>query len=111
MTEQTGTDSQKNRVSGSANHQGVLVMGQAVGSGGQREDLPVRLARPGTTLRADVGDTLIVETGGAAGTARIGEIIAVAGPDGSPPFRVRWLAGDYESLIKPGRSARVQKGH
>ncbi len=86
-------------------------MRQAISSGAQREDLPAQAAWPGTGLRAEVGDTLIVETGGAAGTARIGEIIAVAGPDGSPPFRVRWLAGEYESLIRPGRSARVQKGH
>jgi uncharacterized protein DUF1918 len=86
-------------------------MRQAIGSGAEREDLPGRPVSPGSGLRAEVGDTLIVETGGPAGTARIGEIIAVAGPDGSPPFRVRWLAGEYESLIRPGRSARVQKGH
>jgi hypothetical protein len=95
-------------------------MRQAMSSGAQREDLPVRLtrltrltrpARPAAALKAEVGDTLIVGTGGAAGTARIGEIIAVTGPDGSPPFRVRWLAGEYESLIRPGRGARVQKGH
>ena len=62
-------------------------------------------------MGAVVGDTLIVESEGAAGLPRIGEILAVAGPDGSPPYRVRWLAGEYESLIRPGRSARVQKGH
>ncbi len=86
-------------------------MRQAISSGAQREDLATQAAWPGTGLRAEVGDTLIVETGGAAGTARIGEIVAVAGPDGAPPFRVRWLAGEYESLIRPGRSARIQKGH
>ena len=72
---------------------------------------PTSTARTGTALRAEVGDTLIVESEGAAGLPRIGEILAVAGPDGSPPYRVRWLAGEYESLIRPGRSARVQKGH
>ncbi|MGO9078408.1 MAG: DUF1918 domain-containing protein [Streptosporangiaceae bacterium] len=30
-------------------------------------------------------------TGGLAGIPRLGEIVAVTGPDGSPPYRVRWL--------------------
>ncbi|MGA3155247.1 MAG: DUF1918 domain-containing protein [Streptosporangiaceae bacterium] len=33
------------------------------------------------------------------------------GPDGSPPYRVYWLAGDYESMIVPGPGARVEKRH
>ena len=83
-------------------------MRQAIGSGVPREDL---FAQPGPALRAEVGDTLIVGSEGAAGIPRIGEIVAVVGPHGLPPYRVRWLAGEYESLIEPGRSARVQKGH
>ena len=93
---------------GSARLQGVFVMRQAIGSGVPREDL---FAQPGPALRAEVGDTLIVGSEGAAGIPRIGEIVAVVGPHGLPPYRVRWLAGEYESLIEPGRSARVQKGH
>jgi hypothetical protein len=62
-------------------------------------------------LRAKVGDTLIVEREGMFGAPRIGEIIAVIGPDGSPPYRVRWLAGEYESVVLPGPDARVEKRH
>lgn len=67
--------------------------------------------RPSAGLRAEVGDTLIVDDGGLGGIPRIGEIVAVTGPDGAPPYRVRWLAGEYESLVFPGLGARVQKGH
>lgn len=65
----------------------------------------------GRLLRAHVGDTLVIEEENAAGAPRIGRILAVGNPDGSPPYRVRWLAGDYESLIYPGPGARVEKGH
>jgi len=58
-----------------------------------------------------VGDTLVIGDDDTGRTPRIGEIIAVPNPDGSPPYRVRWLAGEYESLIFPGPSARVRKRH
>ncbi len=67
--------------------------------------------RTGRLLRAHVGDTLVIEEENTAGAPRIGRILAVSGPDGSPPYRVRWLAGEYESLIDPGPGARVEKGH
>lgn len=76
-------------------------------------DVPRRgpLPQTGTLLRAQVGDTLVIEDKSVAGTPRIGRILAVGSPDGSPPYRVRWLAGEYESLISPGPGARVEKGH
>jgi len=66
-------------------------------------------ARP--ALRAQVGDTLIAGEGVGVTSARRGVIIAVTNADGSPPYRVRWLAGEYESLVFPGPGARVEKGH
>ncbi len=50
-------------------------------------------SRSSRALRAEVGDMLITRhrTGGLAGIPRLGEIVAVTGPDGSPPYRVRWL--------------------
>jgi len=33
----------------------------------------------------------------------------VTGQDGSPPYLVRWLAGEYESRISPGAGARIEK--
>jgi len=62
-------------------------------------------------LRAKIGDKLVIDEPGGARQARIGEITAVPGPDGSPPYRVYWLAGDYESMIVPGPGARVEKRH
>jgi hypothetical protein len=69
------------------------------------------LPQTGTLLRAQIGDTLLIEDESVASTPRIGRILAVSSPDGSPPYRVRWLAGEYESLITPGPGARVEKGH
>ena len=61
-------------------------------------------------LRAEAGDTLVIEVPGAE-AARIGRILDVLGAAGAPPYRVRWLAGEYESVITPGPGARVEKGH
>lgn len=66
-------------------------------------------ARQGALLTAEVGDTLVIDGEAIAGVPRSGEITAVGGPDGSPPYHVRWLAGDYESVIVPGPGARVDK--
>ena len=65
----------------------------------------------GPALRAEAGDTLVMGAEGTAGFPRIGQILAVLGTGGSPPYRVRWLAGEYESLVTPGPGARVEKGH
>jgi hypothetical protein len=67
-------------------------------------------ARP-PVLRAQVGDMLVIDQGSAAGVPRIGEIIGVLSADGSPPYLVRWLVGDYESTIQPGPGARIEKRH
>jgi hypothetical protein len=70
-----------------------------------------RGAKGPAALRAEIGDALVIDQPGGAGQPRIGEITALLGPDGSPPYLVRWLAGDYESMIVPGPGARVEKRH
>ena len=65
----------------------------------------------GPALHAEAGDTLVMGAEGTAGFPRTGQILAVLGPGGSPPYRVRWLAGEYESRVTPGPGARVEKGH
>jgi hypothetical protein len=75
-------------------------------SGSAGQDLISHSSGP---LRAEAGDTLIVDGDGLGGLPRIGTIVAVSDPAGSPPFLVRWLAGDYESRISPGLGARVQR--
>jgi len=76
-------------------------------------DVPHRgpLPQQDPVLRAQIGDTLLIEDENIASAPRIGRILAVNSPDGSPPYRVRWLAGEYESLITPGPGARVETGH
>ena len=60
---------------------------------------------------AEVGDTLVIDGGGMGGLPRLGTIIAVTGQDGSPPYLVRWLTGEYESRVLPGPGAHVEKHH
>jgi hypothetical protein len=64
---------------------------------------------PEAALRAEVGDLLVIDEGGGAGVPRIGEIVGTPSPDGSPPYLVRWLAGEYESTIMPGPRARIER--
>ena len=58
----------------------------------------------GHALHARVGDWLV--TGGRGGSRR-GEIIEVEHPDGSPPYRVRWVEDDHEGIVFPGPEAIV----
>jgi hypothetical protein len=59
-------------------------------------------------MRANVGDELIVEETEICGAARVGTIVAVKGSDGSPPYLVHWVAGDYDSLVSPWPGVRVR---
>ncbi|WP_084959932.1 DUF1918 domain-containing protein [Thermoactinospora rubra] len=58
-------------------------------------------------MKAAVGDKLIVENTYGNDVRRTGVIIEVAHPDGSPPYLVRWLEDERETLIFPGPDARV----
>ncbi|MFC5822116.1 DUF1918 domain-containing protein [Nonomuraea harbinensis] len=58
-------------------------------------------------MRATVGDRLIVEGTCGAGSRRKGIVMGVEHADGTPPYRVRWLDDGRESLVFPGRGARV----
>ena len=66
---------------------------------------------PAAGLRAEPGDTLVIDGTGMSGLPRTGTIIAVAGQDGRPPYLVRWTGGDYESRISPCPGARVEEHH
>lgn len=57
-------------------------------------------------MQAHEGDWLIVHSPTDHGPGRKGEILAThAG--GAPPFTVRWLDDDHESVVFPGPDARV----
>jgi hypothetical protein len=64
---------------------------------------------PPAGLRAEVGDLLVIDEGGPAGMPNVGVIIDVRSADGSPPYLVRWIAGEYESTILPGPGAHIEK--
>jgi hypothetical protein len=54
-------------------------------------------------MRAHVGDQLVV----AGDESRVGLIIGLPHPDGSPPYVVRWLADGHIALVYPGPYARI----
>ena len=58
-------------------------------------------------MRAHPGDWLVVETSTLDRRSIRGRIEDVTGPDGEPPFRVRWTDDDHVSIVFPGPDARV----
>jgi hypothetical protein len=60
-------------------------------------------------MHATVGDRLHIK-GRAAGSANhTGEIIEVRGPDGEPPYLVRFADG-HETLVYPGPDCLIEPG-
>ncbi|MFC4119896.1 DUF1918 domain-containing protein [Nonomuraea zeae] len=58
-------------------------------------------------MRAAAGDKLIVEGTHGGDNRREGVIVHVGHADGSPPYTVRWLDSERETLVFPGPDARV----
>jgi hypothetical protein len=58
-------------------------------------------------MHAAVGDQIVVRSPHEGG-ARDGTIVEVHGPDGSPPYTVRWSGDAHTSLVFPGPDATVQ---
>lgn len=59
-------------------------------------------------MKAHVGDRLVLAGAHVGDARRIGIILDVREPDGSPPYRVRWLADGHEALIYPGSDAHIE---
>ncbi|HLF41270.1 MAG TPA: DUF1918 domain-containing protein [Acidimicrobiia bacterium] len=59
-------------------------------------------------MQAKVGDRLVIKGHHVGDHDRDAEILEVRGPDGGPPFRVRWAADGHESLCFPGSDAVVE---
>ncbi|WGX97530.1 DUF1918 domain-containing protein [Nocardioides sp. L-11A] len=57
-------------------------------------------------MHARVGDRLVVEGRTVSMHRREAEVLEVRGPDGGPPYLVRWEDG-HESLAFPGPDAHV----
>ena len=60
---------------------------------------------------AHVGDELIVESTAPVASRRVGIVIGLKNVDGSPPYLVHWLVGNYNSLIFPGLDTRMTVHH
>ena len=58
-------------------------------------------------MKASVGDRVVIAAGRVDGPVRDGEILAV-GPEGGPPYRVRWSDQGREGLFFPGADAHIQ---
>ncbi|WP_125776859.1 dsRBD fold-containing protein [Antribacter gilvus] len=61
-------------------------------------------------MRATVGDRIVTASGVVGGAVRDGVITECRGPDGTPPYRVRWSDSGEETLIFPGSDTFVQGG-
>lgn len=59
-------------------------------------------------MRARVGDWIVVESLHLGDHRRRGQILGIDHPDGEPPYLVRWLDDDHESLFFPGPEAHVE---
>jgi hypothetical protein len=59
-------------------------------------------------LVAKPGDRLIIVGHRVGEPERDAEILEVRGPDGTPPFLVRWSEDDHVGLVYPGSDAKVR---
>lgn len=57
---------------------------------------------------AKIGDWLVLEGRTLDAGRRQGQVVELVHEDGSPPYRVRWVEDDHESLVFPGPEARIQ---
>ena len=59
-------------------------------------------------MKANVGDRLIVNGRHVGTPVRVGEIIEVHGPDGAPPYVVRWEGDAHTVTVVPGPDCQVE---
>jgi hypothetical protein len=59
-------------------------------------------------MKASVGDRIVVKGRHLGEPERDGEILAVEGPDGSPPYEVRWEVDGHVSLYFASSDATVE---
>ncbi|MCM3847697.1 DUF1918 domain-containing protein [Pseudonocardia sp. DR1-2] len=59
-------------------------------------------------MHAQVGDWVVIEGRYLDDRRRQGRIIEVPHADGTPPYRVRWVEDDHETLVFPGPEAHIE---
>jgi hypothetical protein len=58
-------------------------------------------------MHAVAGDKIAIPGTHVGDPGRVGEVLEVKGPDGTPPFVVRWDDG-HEAMCWPGPETRVE---
>lgn len=58
-------------------------------------------------VRAHDGDRLVIEGTKVGSPRREGAVVETHGPDGTPPFLIRWSDG-AEGLVYPGPDAHIE---
>lgn len=61
-------------------------------------------------MHAHVGDWLVIPPAPHEAHGRRGQIVKLVHPDGTAPYRVRWLEDEHVSLVFPPPDARLQNG-
>jgi hypothetical protein len=59
-------------------------------------------------MHASVGDRMVIQPHHLGEPVRDGEVLAVRGSDGGPPYLVRWSDTGHETLFFPGPDAVLQ---
>ena len=59
-------------------------------------------------MQARVGDRIVIRGHHVGEAIRDGEILEVRGPDGGPPYIVRWEDSGHETLFFPGSDALIE---
>jgi len=59
-------------------------------------------------MHAKAGDRIVIRHPQLGGAPRDGEIVETRGPDGTPPYVVRWEDDGHEALVFPGPDASIQ---
>jgi hypothetical protein len=69
-------------------------------------ETPAGPAKP--ALQASPGDRLVVHPHRLGEPPRDAEVLEALGPQGGPPFRVRWSDDGRETTLFPGSDARIE---
>jgi hypothetical protein len=62
-------------------------------------------------MHAKIGDRIIIKGHHQGEPDRDGEVLEVRGPDGGPPYLVRWGDSGHSALFFPGSDAVVHESH